>query len=102
MLKYSYACHCDKKWDNAESLAARNGTETLAVSRVNRYLPSPNFDDMILYELKNVVVHGMVGSRLELHFMKLLLAPSPSPRRMKLCKSPVIVDPKEELKVSES
>lgn len=77
-------------------MAARYGTKPLAARRVERYLELPN---MILYQLKTVLIEGILGLRSELHFVKLLLASSPSLKWIKLGKNPVIKDPEEELKI---
>ncbi|KAK1354736.1 F-box domain-containing protein [Heracleum sosnowskyi] len=91
--------HILLKWDSTETLAARYGTKPLAARRVERYLELPNFANMTLYQLKTVLIEGIVGLRSELHFIKLLLASSPSLKKIKLRKSPIIKDPKEELKI---
>ncbi|KAK1374535.1 hypothetical protein POM88_030728 [Heracleum sosnowskyi] len=56
--------------------------------------------DIILDQLKTVEIKGIVGSRAEFQFIKLLLASTPSLRRIKLEKDKTISDPKEELKIS--
>ncbi|KAK1394854.1 hypothetical protein POM88_013910 [Heracleum sosnowskyi] len=57
------------------------------------------FADMILEKLENVEIRGVVGSRAEFQFIKLLLASTPWLRRIKLEKKNT-VDPKEELRIS--
>lgn len=74
----------------------RDGMD-LTVSLVEQYLELPNFNDMILGQLETVEIWGLVGSKAELHFIKLLLATSPSLRWMKL---EYDTDPEEESRIS--
>ncbi|KAL1825512.1 hypothetical protein ACET3Z_012290 [Daucus carota] len=76
-----------------------DGTESLTVSRVEEYLQLPDLVDLILDKLETVDILGTVGSRSELHFIKLLLASSPSLIWMKISKSDTIDDPREELRI---
>ncbi|KAK1374515.1 hypothetical protein POM88_030708 [Heracleum sosnowskyi] len=62
-------------------------------------LQSPNFMDMVLDHLKTVKILGLVGSRAELEFIKLLLASSPSLRRIEILNT-TVNDPKEESRIS--
>lgn len=74
-------------------------TDGTQPSAVERYLQSPNLVMTTLDQLETVYIPEMVGSRSELHFIKFLLASSPSLVWMKLSKSVTIIDPKEELRI---
>ncbi|KAK1374536.1 hypothetical protein POM88_030729 [Heracleum sosnowskyi] len=56
--------------------------------------------DIILDQLTTVEIKGIVGSRAEFQFIKLLLATTPSLGWIKLEKDKTINDPKEELRIS--
>lgn len=55
--------------------------------------------DVILEKLEIVEIRGVVGSRAEFQFIKLLLASTPCLRRIQIEKD-ITVDPKEELRIS--
>ena len=76
-----------------------HGTDSMAASRVEQYMLSPNFGNMILDQLETVHLEEVKGSRCELHFIKLLLASSPALRWMKISKSNTIGGPREELRI---
>ena len=69
------------------------------MSGVEKYLQSLDLVDRILDKLETVDILGTVGSRCELHFIKLLLASFPSLIWMKISKSDTIGDPREELRI---
>lgn len=56
-------------------------------------------DDMILDQLETVEILGMVGSRVEFQFIKILLGSAPSLRWIKLMKKITFDNPKEELRI---
>ncbi|KAL1825504.1 hypothetical protein ACET3Z_012282 [Daucus carota] len=76
-----------------------DGTGSLTVSTVEEYLQSPELVDLFLDKLETVDIQGTVGLRSELHFIKLLLASSPSLVWMKISKRNTIRDPREELRI---
>ncbi|WOG94409.1 hypothetical protein DCAR_0313704 [Daucus carota subsp. sativus] len=86
---------------NLQNLRIRLVTamESLTVRGVGEYLQLPDLVDLILDKLETVDILGTVGSRSELHFIKLLLASSPSLIWMKISKSDTIGDPREELRI---
>lgn len=75
------------------------GSSDLMVSSVVQYLQSPILVDMIFDQLQTVKINRMVGSRIELQFIKFLLASSPLLRWIKLLNT-AIDDPKEESRIS--
>ncbi|KAL1825506.1 hypothetical protein ACET3Z_012284 [Daucus carota] len=76
-----------------------HGTESMAASRVEQYMLSPNFVNTILDQLETVYLQEVNGSRCELHFIKLLLASSPSLRWIKISRTFNIHNLKEELRI---
>ncbi|XP_017238599.1 F-box/FBD/LRR-repeat protein At1g13570-like isoform X2 [Daucus carota subsp. sativus] len=76
-----------------------HGTDSMAASRVEQNLLSPDFVNMILDQLETVHLQVVIGSRCELHFIKLLLASSPSLRWIKISKSFPIHDLKDEFEI---
>ncbi|KAK1385289.1 F-box domain-containing protein [Heracleum sosnowskyi] len=55
--------------------------------------------DMILDQLETVEILGIIGSRVEFQFIKILLGSTPSLRWIKLKKNITVDDPKEELRI---
>ncbi|KAL1825508.1 hypothetical protein ACET3Z_012286 [Daucus carota] len=76
-----------------------DGTQSLTVSSIEEYLQFPDLVDLVLDKLETVDILGTVGSGSELHFIKLLLASSPSLVWMKISKGDTIADPREELRI---
>ena len=74
-------------------------TDSVAASRAEQYMLSPDFVNMILDQLETVYLEEVKGSRCELHFIKLLLASPPSLRWIKISKSDSIGGPREELRI---
>ncbi|KAK1374519.1 hypothetical protein POM88_030712 [Heracleum sosnowskyi] len=84
--------------EDADGMDLAQRREVMVASVVH-CLQSPNFMDMVLDHLKTVKILGMVGSRAELEFIKLLLASSPSLRRIEILNT-AVNDPKEESRIS--
>lgn len=55
--------------------------------------------DMILDQLETVEILGMVGSRVEFQFIKILLGSTPSLGWIKLKKNITVDDPKKEMRI---
>ncbi|KAK1358288.1 F-box domain-containing protein [Heracleum sosnowskyi] len=66
----------------------------------NQYLESLDCADISLNQLQNVTMRNFMGSRAELLFTKLLLASSPSLKRMTLVRSTEVDDPKEDFRIA--
>lgn len=67
------------------------------MSSVEQYLQSPNLTELIFNQLETLEIFGVVNSS-ELQFIKLLLASSPSLRKMEISYS-VTNDPEEALRI---
>ncbi|KAK1381072.1 hypothetical protein POM88_027816 [Heracleum sosnowskyi] len=80
--------------DQVKSLNPKEAT-------IELYLASLDWKDMFLDRLQTVKMKGVVHSRYVLHFIKLLLASSPSLKVISLFCSTKITGPKEKLRIKQ-
>lgn len=75
----------------------KSGSEKLTAEQ---YLESPDCANITLNQLQNVIMRSFSGSRAELLLTKLLLASSPSLKRMTLVRDTEVDDPKKDFSIA--